>query len=97
MTRERIQSLDELDFEWERNNTRTWEESRQQLADFKRKFGLTDVPQTYEENKQLGTWVNTQRTQYKWLKAKIKSSMTKERIRSLEALDFEWEPITSTW
>jgi len=91
MTRERIQSLEELDFEWECNTTRTWEKSRQQLVDFKNKFRHTNVPQTYAENKPLGNWVNTQRTQYRFFKAKRESHMTRERIQSLDELDFEWQ------
>jgi len=92
MTRERIQSLNELGFEWERYTTRTWEENRQQLVDFKREFRHTNVPQRYAENKPLATWVDTQRYQYMLLKAKGKSQMTRERIQSLDQLDFDWEP-----
>ena len=133
MTRERIQSLDELDFEWQLRSTRTWEstnnivsdggsihnknvpqqghankpslkhsikweKSRQQLVDFKVKYRHTNVPAKYAENKPLGTWVSTQRTQYKLFKEKRKSSMTRERIQSLDELDFEWElRSTRTW
>jgi len=99
MTRERIQSLEELDFEWKSNTTRTWEESRQQLVDFKRKFLHTNVPNKFAENKPLGNWVKSQRKWYKLFKAKRKSYITRERIQSLEELDFEWERITNrcTW
>jgi len=96
MTRERIQSLEELDFEWD-PNTSTWEESRQQLADFKRKFRHTNVPRHYAENKTLGRWVDTQRYQYTLFKSKRKSQLTRDRIQSLDKLDFEWERKTSTW
>ena len=76
-----------------RNSTRrsTWEESRKQLADYKVKFLHTNVPQGYAENKSLGTWVNTQRRQYRLFKAgrNSYSCTTKERIQSLEELDFE--------
>jgi len=90
MTRERIQSLDELGFEW-KVHVYTWEEHRQQLADFKEKFHSTNVPRPYAENRPLGNWVTNQRTHYKLFKASSKrSSMTRERIQSLEKLGFEW-------
>ena len=61
MTSERIQSLDDLGFEWE--VFVTWEERRQELADFKMQFLRTNVPRDYAENKPLATWVDTQRKQ----------------------------------
>jgi len=91
MTRERIQSLEELDFDWE-PRTNNWEGKCQQLADFKVKYSHTNVPQKYAENNPLGIWVMNQRQQYRLFKEKRKSSMTRERIQSLDKLDFEWQP-----
>ena len=71
---------------------RRWEERLQELAEFKRKFLHTNVPQRYTENKQLGIWVMNQRIQYKLFKANNnKSFMTRERIQSLKELDFKWQ------
>ena len=60
MTRDRIQSLNELGFEWE-VQAYTWEKQHQQLAVYKDKFGRTNVPAVYKENKPLETSVKTQR------------------------------------
>ena len=49
-----------------------WKKKRQQLADFKREFRHTNVPQKYEKNRQLGIWVHNQRKQYRLYKAKKK-------------------------
>jgi len=89
MTREQMQSLDKLGFEWELNY-KSWEERRKQLAVFKTKFLHTNVPRDYAENKPFASWVNTQRIQYKLFEASKKSHMTRERIQSLDKLDFEW-------
>ena len=50
-----------------------------------------NVPQNYEENKPLGTWVMNQRIQYKLFKANKTSPTTREQIQSLDELGFEWE------
>lgn len=53
-------------------------------------FGNTLVPQRFQSNPQLGTWVHTQRRQYKLLSDGKKSSMTKEKIDALNAIGFVW-------
>ena len=44
----------------------------------------------YQVNKQLGGWVNNQRTQYKKFQRGEKSSITKERISRLDDIGFVW-------
>ena len=41
-------------------------------------------------NKQLGRWVDNQRTQYKILKRRGKACITAERIERLEKMGFDW-------
>ena len=38
----------------------------------------------------LGTWVHTQRTQYRFLQENKKSNMTEEQIELLKAIGFFW-------
>jgi hypothetical protein len=93
MTPERIESLNELDFNWGLGGIRSyasWEERLQELATYKQVNGHTNVPQIFPSNKPLGTWVANQRTQYRLFKANENSSMTPERIESLNELDFNW-------
>ena len=88
MTEERIQSLNELEFNWELRVS--WEERRKQLENYKDTVGDTNVPRGYKKNKQLGTWVATQRRYYKLLKQGKSNLMTQERIQSLNELEFNW-------
>jgi hypothetical protein len=60
-----------------------WLEKYNQLKNYKTKFGDCNVPQHYEHNRQLGTWVVNQRQR--------KEKLSKERILLLEELCFEWE------
>ena len=76
MTEERIQSLNELEFSWQYKKPGAWDERRKQLANYKNTVGDTNVPTHYKENKQLATWVDRQRSQYKLLKQGKSSSMT---------------------
>lgn len=69
---------------------KAWFQKLDQLKEFKAKHGHCNVPQKYEPNQPLGTWVNKQRMEYKLLMDGVKSSMTKERIESLEAAGFKW-------
>ena len=48
------------------------------------------VPQRYQANSQLGTWVHTQRRQYKLMNESKKSSMTKEKADALDSIGFFW-------
>jgi Helicase associated domain len=49
-----------------------------------------NVPQKYEENRELGIWVNKQRMEKKALEENKKSSMTERKIQVLERIGFEW-------
>jgi glutaredoxin len=91
MTPERIESLNELDFKWVVISITGWEDHLQELTIYKQENnGSTNVPRLFPSNQPLGNWVMTQRHQYKLFEANKKSAMTKERIESLNKLDFEW-------
>lgn len=49
-----------------------------------------NVPQKYEDNKQLGAWVRTQKQQYKLLTEDKPSHMSQSRMDLLNDLGFEW-------
>lgn len=57
---ERVRRLDEAGFEWDPVGTR-WEEMFQQLVEFKKEHGHTNVPQRSGKYAELGTWVRNQR------------------------------------
>ena len=95
MTTERIQSLNDLGFVWSvkqgsKHVRVSWEGRRQQLENYRKVEGDTNVPSQYKKNKQLGNWVHSQRQYYRLFKEGKKSSMTTERIQSLNDLGFVW-------
>ncbi len=57
---ERAKRLDELGFTWDPVST-WWENKFQQLLEFKRKYGHTNVPQQSPTYPELATWVHNQR------------------------------------
>lgn len=72
-------------------DTKLWDKRYQELKDYKRKQGDTNVPRRYEPNTQLGVWVSNQRQYYKKFKTGISGwGMTESRINRLEKIGFEW-------
>jgi hypothetical protein len=94
MTIFRIQELESLGFEWSRVQvcSDAWEVRLSELTDYRKIHGHCNVPIKYSENIQLGTWVMTQRTQYKLRREGKPSHMTLPRIQALEILGFRWRP-----
>ena len=94
ITQERIDQLNEIDFVWEvGGGTRdaSWKQHFNELVKYKKKHGDCLVPQKYEHNVRLGTWVTKQRVEHKkWLKG-VHSRLTQERIDQLNEIDFVWE------
>jgi hypothetical protein len=74
-----------------------WMGRYNELVQYRDQRGNCSVPNIYEENKQLGHWVNTQRVQYKRYKEDKSSHMTQDRIKMLEELKFDWNPRETTW
>ena len=93
LTKERIESLNKHGFKWRcKKQYVAWEYRWQQLVDFKGKFNHTNVTKLNSQNKQLITWVESQRAQYNPTNKKGESSpLTKERIEALNNLGFRWK------
>jgi hypothetical protein len=62
-----------------------WNERYEQLVEFKRNTGSCLVPQRYQENASLGTWVNTQRQLH------ANNTVRLDRKELLEELGFAWK------
>jgi len=92
LTTERIQRLESIGFTWSirPEPAKTWHKKFQELKIYKDTFGNCMVPQRYQANPQLGTWVHTQRRQYKLMIEGKKSSMTRDKAQSLDSLGFFW-------
>ena len=65
-----------------------WNQKYQELVVYTQEFGNANVPKHFLANTPVGNLVSKHMYGYKLLKEKKKSSMTKERIQSLEAIGF---------
>jgi len=97
LTAERIQRLESLGFTWSvrPEPASTWNRRFQELKAYNAAHSNCLVPQRYRVNPQLGTWVHTQRRQYKLMKEGKKSSMNKEKADALESIGFFWAAANS--
>ena len=87
LTRERIDRLNALGFEWQVGKpTVPWQQRYHQLIEFKEKNGHTRVPRHWEENPSLGEWVHMQRKLHK----QGAKSIQGERTDKLNAIGFQW-------
>jgi superfamily II DNA or RNA helicase len=81
----RAHRLDDLGFTWAFSPVASWEQRFDELVAYRQKHGNCNVPQHWKENKQLGKWVNTQRTQLK------RGKMDADRKAKLENIGFVWD------
>ncbi len=80
----RRKRMEEVGFPWEPVDYR-WEQKYVQLCDYKTRFGHTNVPSVWRENKVLGHWVVHQR------KKQREGTLSAEYRRRLKKLGFCWE------
>ncbi|MGI8967035.1 MAG: helicase associated domain-containing protein, partial [Limisphaerales bacterium] len=90
LNEDRIQQLEGIGFTW---NPRAvaWEEMFEVLVRYKTKHGDCNVPKDWLENRQLGTWVNEQRT------GKKDGTLTDQRFQKLENIGFVWDVPDANW
>ena len=82
-----VRRLNEVGFEWDPVSTR-WEEMFQQLVEFKKEHGHTNVSQRSGKYKALGTWVRNQRGA-----KRDKRPIMVERAKCLDEIGFVWRLI----
>lgn len=88
----REEALNRLGFVWNSHQA-NWMERWNELAEYYRQNGHSNVPTEYSENRHLSIWVKCQRRQYRlYRRTGSKSNMTPERIAKLESLEFNWDP-----
>lgn len=87
---ERIELLEQTGFIWDtiQNN---WEENYSALIEYKSATGNCDVPDKWPMNKKLSHWVGKQRSDWK------KNRLLVDRIESLNAIGFTWNPQDTVW
>lgn len=67
----------------------TWDERFGELGAFKNRLGHCNVPSIYPENPRLGIWVANQRHR--------RGNLSKENLRRLDEIGFDWSPFSSAW
>ena len=65
-------------------NVLKWETMFTILKEYKKKHGHCRIPENWEKNKSLGTWVGNQRASYR------KKKLSADRIKRLENIGFVW-------
>jgi len=90
LSRDKIQQLESIGFEWERHNNQ-WQQMVGQLLKFKEQHNHCNVPQRFQQDQALASWVNTQRKAYK------KQQLSSDKIQQLESIGFEWERHNNQW
>jgi hypothetical protein len=73
-----------------KEQSQLWDQRYEELMDFKQEHGHCNVPRTWLRNPQLGTWLNTQRKQYRLSIQGESSQMNPDRRAKLEQLGFKW-------
>ena len=87
---ERKARLNALGFDWSPHGT-AWEEGLERFRAFVDEYKHCDVPPQYKspDGYKLGRWVIRRRFR--------KDTLTREQIGMLDALGFDWVPITTQW
>ena len=86
MTPERISALESIGFCWDSQHA-AWKKHFDELKRFQKKYKHCNVPSNYPK---LSTWVKCQRRQFKAYREGRHTTLTEERINSLESVGFEW-------
>jgi hypothetical protein len=86
----RVQRLAELGFDWDPAGTR-WNEMFQELIEFKKERGHTNVPQRSPKYTQLASWVHNQRAA-----KRDKRPIIAERGKRLDEIGFVWRIVEPT-
>ncbi|MCI0427151.1 MAG: Helicase associated domain protein, partial [Nitrospiraceae bacterium] len=69
----------------------SWDEYYGKLVGYKKQYKDCNVPARWKGDQSLGMWVSGQR------QLKAKDRLAPSRIRRLDALDFNWDPVSAQW
>jgi hypothetical protein len=105
LTDEQIEMLDQVDFHWgwtpdptkSAETDSSWESNFAKLQEYQTSHGSFDMEEedasttTGSSSISLDKWTRVQRNQYKKREQKIKTFMTKDRIKKLNGIGFNWD------
>ena len=87
---DRIERLEAIGFVWDQYEAK-WDARFRELVSYKEIYGNCNVPRDWKENKQLSTWISTQRKAYK------NGTLKVEHITHLEQIGFRWNILDALW
>lgn len=91
LAKERIERLNKIGFVWLVRSRGTLDEYIDQLLDYRKIYGHIDVPQQDKKYRQLGRWVNDQRTRKK------SGTLFVEYEERLNEIGFVWDALEERW
>eukprot|EP00522_Entomoneis_paludosa_P001610 CAMPEP_0172471124 /NCGR_PEP_ID=MMETSP1065-20121228/67655_1 /TAXON_ID=265537 /ORGANISM="Amphiprora paludosa, Strain CCMP125" /LENGTH=965 /DNA_ID=CAMNT_0013229211 /DNA_START=275 /DNA_END=3172 /DNA_ORIENTATION=+ len=89
---ERIGKLDMLGMDWKPLENR-WNEHYAELQEYHKQHGHSNVPSKDPNHFELSNFVRQMRVSYK----DESDSLTEERKKKMDALDFMWDPLNDKW
>mmetsp|Transcript_26725 Transcript_26725/g.41465 ORF Transcript_26725/g.41465 Transcript_26725/m.41465 type:complete len:274 (-) Transcript_26725:572-1393(-) len=89
ITKDRIDILNDIGFEWALQDSH-WQQYFEELQRYKVLYGDCYVTSRYGSAGNLGGWVKRQRAQYRNMVQNKSHSLTPEKIRKLESLNFDF-------
>lgn len=96
LTEDRMMRLEKIGFLFDVHN-QVWMEQYEKMVEYRAYHGDCLVPNVYESDQSLATWVDVQRTQYSKLQRGKQSYMTEERLKMLNDIDFSWNAFDAKW
>lgn len=100
ISQKRIDRLNRINFAWNAQTSRTFEDNFALLEQFHRENGHCRVPEGHKfaGNITLDRWFTEQRYRHGRFMAGKKSKITQEKIDKMDAIGFEWgKPVASRW
>ena len=91
ITTSRVKLLESIGFEWNPLHDQ-WHLRYEELVEYKKQNGNSNVPYTYPKNLKLANWVSNQRSKFKKMCDGKPSPMSSERIEKLNKIGFQWSP-----
>lgn len=83
---QRILELQQLGFKLQVRQREPWEQRFEELKEHFQNHGNCEIP----KNTPLGVWILNQRSQFKLMLAKQKTSLSERRIALLNSIGFDW-------
>jgi hypothetical protein len=83
---ERILELNNMGFKLQVRQREPWEQRFEELKKHVKRHGSCEVP----KDTPLGVWILNQRSQFKLMLARKKTSLSQQRINSLNSIGFDW-------